>query len=43
METEWDWQKNNKGCLLNKNNLKKEGKENEIWRIWWGLCTTRLK
>lgn len=36
MESEWDWQKL-------KRNLKIGGKKNEIWRIWWTICATRLK
>lgn len=24
-------------------NLKKEGKKYELWRIWWAICTTRIK
>ena len=26
-----------------KNILKKEGKNYGIWRIWWTICTTRIK
>ena len=37
MDAEWDW-KNNKG-----EKLKKEGEKNELWRIWWSICTTRIK
>jgi len=36
MEVEWDWKKE-------KNNIKKEGMKNELWRIWWSICTTRCK
>ena len=28
------WQKNKK---------KKEERNNELWTIWWTICTTRLK
>ena len=38
MESEWNWLKNIGG----KNNIER-GKENEIWRIWWTICTTRIK
>lgn len=24
-------------------NLKKEGKNYELWRIWWSICATRIK
>lgn len=24
-------------------NLKKEGNYYELWRIWWAICTTRVK
>ena len=36
MEEEWDW----KSLKIN---LKKEGKNYELWRIWWSICTTRIK
>ena len=36
MESEWDWEKQ-------KQILKIGGKKNEIWRIWWTICTTKLK
>lgn len=26
-----------------KNLNKKEEKENELWEIWWSICTTKLK
>ena len=35
MEVEWDWNRKNK--------LEKEGKNYELWRIWWSICTTKLK
>ncbi len=38
METEWQW--------LEKKGIKKykeRRKENELWRIWWSICTTRVK
>ena len=34
MEVDWHWE-------INK--LKKEGKKYGIWRIWWTICTTRIK
>jgi len=37
MESEWHW-KELKGF-----NLKKEGENYELWRIWWTICTTRIK
>lgn len=34
--SEWDW--------LNIKNYEKEGeRKNELWRIWWTICTTRIK
>lgn len=36
MEVDWHWCKN-------KIILKKEGKNYELWRIWWTICTTRIK
>lgn len=36
MDADWDWKKE-------KNNLKKEGNDYELWRIWWEICTTRVK
>jgi len=36
MEVDWHWCKN----IIN---LKKEGKNYELWRIWWTICTTRIK
>ncbi len=36
MESEWDW-KRIKGIK----NI--GGEKNELWRIWWTICTTRLK
>ncbi len=37
MEADWHWQ----GKI--KNIKKKEGIKNELWRIWWAICTTRIK
>lgn len=37
MESDWHWSK------LGKNNLKKEGINYELWRIWWTICTTKIK
>ena len=35
-EIDWHWQQNYKI-------LKKEGKNYELWRIWWTICTTKVK
>jgi hypothetical protein len=35
MESEWDWKR-----IKEKN---RKGERNEIWRIWWTICTTRIK
>lgn len=36
MEVDWQWYK--------KLNLKKkEGKNYELWKIWWTICATRIK
>lgn len=44
MESEWDWHWNAKEeKLKNKINLKKEGIDYELWRIWWTIRTTRIK
>ena len=37
MENEWHWR------IFKNKNLKKEGKNYELWRIWWTICTTRVK
>ena len=36
MESEWDWKKI-------KIIIEKEKEKNELWRIWWTICTTRIK
>jgi len=36
MEVDWHWKKV-------RINLKKEGKNYELWRIWWAICTTTIK
>ncbi len=36
MEVDWHWKSYNK-------KLEKEGKDYELWRIWWSICTTRTK
>ena len=36
MEGDWHWKRE-------KTNLKKEGKSYELWRIWWTICTTKIK
>lgn len=40
MESEWDWKsiKTKFRC-----NLRKVGNQYELWRIWWSICTTRIK
>ena len=38
MEVDWHWKSYNK-----KLELEKEGKDYELWRIWWSICTTRTK
>ena len=35
MESDWHWRKN-------KIKLKKEGKNYELWNVWWSICTTRI-
>ena len=46
MDTKWHWPKG-PGKYLNKvkrlNYFKKEGKVYEVFRIWWTICTTRIK
>ena len=36
MESDWHWWKKT-------NILKKEGNYYELWRVWWSICTTRVK
>ena len=36
METEWDWKRFK---IL----IQKGGERNELWRIWWSICSTRIK
>ena len=36
MEVDWDWKKK-------KINLKEREKKDELWRIWWTICATRIK
>lgn len=44
MEVEWDWRNKREIMLeIKKLNLKKEGINYELWRIWWTICTTRIK
>lgn len=42
MESEWDWRKA-KEIIKSKLNLKKEGINYELWRIWWTIRATKLK
>ena len=39
MESDWDWKK----IKRIKGKIKIGGEKNEIWRIWWTICTTRIK
>lgn len=42
MESDWHWwciNYFNKEYFINK----KEGKNYELWRIWWTICTTEVK
>lgn len=50
MEVHWHWQRKiskfkNAICIKNlKTKIKKkEGKNYVLWRIWWTICTTRIK
>ena len=36
MDADWDWE-------IEKIYLRKEGNNYELWRIWWTICTTRIK
>jgi len=36
MEVDWYWKNQ-------KINLRKEGNDYELWRIWWTICATRVK
>lgn len=43
MEVEWDWRNKREIMLeIKKLNLKKEGINYELWRIWWTICATRI-
>ena len=42
MESEWDWRKSAIE-IFRKINLKKEGKNYGIWKIWWTIRATKLK
>lgn len=37
MESDWNW--NNSKNLI----IKLGGKIDELWRIWWSICITRIK
>lgn len=46
MQTDWQWPMWPKKCFIIKkiNKLKKkEGNNYERFRIWWTICTTRIK
>ena len=36
MEVDWHWKSLEK-------DYKKEGENYELWRVWWAICTTRIK
>lgn len=36
MDVDWHWKSK-------RTNLKKEGKNYELWKIWWSICTTRVE
>lgn len=38
MESEWDWNWNIWGL-----NIIERRRKNELWRIWWTICATRIK
>lgn len=38
MEVDWQWKIKKKKIYL-----KKEGKNYELWRIWWSICTRRIE
>ena len=42
MESDW-LLKCQKSFIKKYLNLKKEGNYYELWRIWWTICTTRVK
>lgn len=37
MEVDWHW------WYFKNEKIKKEGKYYELWKIWWTICTTRIK
>ena len=41
MEIDWHWKCPNK--IYKNKKIEKEGKYYELWRIWWTICTTRVK
>lgn len=43
METEWNWPWWPEYKNKQKINLKKEGINYELWRIWWTIRATRIK
>ena len=44
MESEWDWI-NKRKIVRSKIKLRKKKEVNNygIWKIWWTICTTRIK
>lgn len=42
MESEWDWP-SAREIIKSKLNLKKEGINYELWKIWWTIRATRIK
>ena len=43
MESEWDWQLSVSRNLKQKIKSKKEGINDDVWRIWWTIRATRIK
>jgi len=35
----WDWNWNKKGVNI----LERRRIGNELWKIWWSICITRIK
>ena len=42
MESEWDW-RNKRKIIRRKVKLRKGENYYGIWKIWWTICTTRIK
>ena len=39
---EYDWWRKPYTIIIKKQ-VKLRRKENELWNIWWSICTTRIK